>query len=173
MRYALATSVALLALAGCEEPQPRTVAEFMESEIALYGTLERCEREPSAGADDECRNARQAAERIAAIEERAMRKGREQAFESARAEYRARLDRERELRQKAEAEAHAARLRALSGPLPEPADAGPNESGEPELLEAKPSAAAGPQEQAEPGPASDPAGATGPEEDEGMPDDAS
>lgn len=44
-----------------------------------------------------------------------MRKGREQAFESARAEYRAQLDRERELRRKAEDEAEQARLRALTG----------------------------------------------------------
>lgn len=174
MRYALATSVALLALAGCEEPQPRTVAEFMENEIALYGTLERCERQPSAGADDECRNARQAAERIAAIEERAMRKGREQAFESAREEYRARLDRERDLRQKAEAEAYEARQRALSGPLPEPAETAPIESGEPEpKRESRPNGAASPQEPVEQVPAGEAADAAGPEDDEGMAEDAS
>ena len=115
MRHAPITLLAALALAGCEEPQPRTVAEFMADEVALYGTLARCETAPGAGADPECRNARQAAERIAAIEERAMRKGREQAFESARAEYRAQLDRERELRRKAEDEAEQARLRALTG----------------------------------------------------------
>jgi hypothetical protein len=114
MRYAPITLLAALALAGCEEPQPRTVAEFMADEVALYGTLARCETEPAAGADPECRNARQAAERIAAIEERAMRKGREQAFESARAEYRAQLDRERELRRRAEAETEQARLQALT-----------------------------------------------------------
>ena len=117
MRYAPMTLLAALALAGCEEPQPRTVAEFMADEVALYGTLARCETAPGAGADPECRNARQAAERIAAIEERAMRKGREQAFESARTEYRAQLDRERELRRRAEEEAEQARLQALTSLL--------------------------------------------------------
>lgn len=129
MRYAPITLLAALALAGCEEPQPRTVAEFMADEVALYGTLARCETAPGAGADPECRNARQAAERIAAIEERAMRKGREQAFESARAEYRAQLDRERELRRKAEEEAEQARLQALTGLL-EGEEDGPGEPAE-------------------------------------------
>jgi len=124
MRYALGLSIALVALAGCEEPQPRSVAEFLENEPALYGTLARCENMPGAGADAECRNARQAAERIAIIEERAMRKGREQAFESARAEYRERLDRERSLRMKAEAAAEEARLRALIGEIFEPSEPG-------------------------------------------------
>jgi hypothetical protein len=142
MRYALALPMALLALAGCEEPQPRGVAEFLENEAALYGTLERCENLPGAGADAECRNARQAAERIAAIEERAMRKGREQAFETARAEYRERLDRERSLRMKAEAEAEEARLQALIGEIFEPSE--PGES-------ADPAGSAAPAEAAEPG----------------------
>ena len=134
MRYAPVPLLALLALAGCEEPQPRTVAEFMADEVALYGTLARCETVPGAGADPECRNARQAADRIAAIEERAMRKGREQAFDSARAEYRTQLDRERELRRRAEAEAEEARLRALFRPEAELDD--PHESAEPgELAE--------------------------------------
>jgi len=123
MRYAPVPLIALLALAGCEEPQPRSVAEFMADEVALYGTLARCESAPGAGADPECRNARQAADRIAAIEERAMRKGREQAFDSARAEYRDQLDRERELRRRAEAEAEEARLRTLFRLEPELDDA--------------------------------------------------
>lgn len=131
MRYVLAlSSVALLiALAGCtEQPKPRSVAEFMENEIALYGTLTRCENDPSAATDEECRNARRAAERIATIEERALLKAREQAFETARAEYRQRLDRERDLRMKAEAEAEAARLDRLVGPaiLPGPGDDAPS-----------------------------------------------
>jgi hypothetical protein len=114
MRPVLALPMVALLLSGCAEEQPRTVAQFMEDEIALYGTLTRCETEPAAVSDAECRNARLAAERIAAIEERAMRKGREQAFETARREYRAQLDRERELRVKAEAEARDARLQALT-----------------------------------------------------------
>ena len=112
----MATLVALFALAGCEEPQPTPVAAFMESEVALFGTLERCQREPGSVNDLECRNARVAAERIAAIEERAIRRARDQAFEKAREEYRTQLDLERALRMKAEAEAESARLRALIDP---------------------------------------------------------
>lgn len=113
MKYAMATLVAVFALVGCEEPQPMPVAAFMESEVALFGTLERCQREPGSVNDVECRNARVAAERLAAIEERAVRRARDQAFERAREEYRTQLDLERALRMKAEAEAEAARLRSL------------------------------------------------------------
>jgi hypothetical protein len=123
MRHIAALPLAALALAlfGCTEPaQPTTVPDFMENEIALHGTLARCERDPNAATDAECRNARQAADRIAAIEERALLKAREQAFETARAEYRQRLDRERDLRRKAEAEAEAARLEMLIGPVTAP-----------------------------------------------------
>lgn len=119
MRYLPALLVALLFLTGCEQQQPMSVADFMGNEAALYGTLTRCQENPSAGTDPECRNARQAAERISVIEERAMRKAREEAFASAREEYRAQLDRERELRLKAEAEAEEARLRALLSPEPD------------------------------------------------------
>ena len=136
MKYALALLLAALALAGCTEPlAPRTVAQFMEDEVALYGTLTRCETDPAAANDVECRNARQAADRVAAIEERALIKVRQEAFESARAEYRARLDRERELRIQAEAEARAARLQALTGSTPGPSEevegAAPAEAEEP------------------------------------------
>jgi hypothetical protein len=163
MRYALALPIALLALVGCEEPQPRTVAEFLENDAALYGTLARCETLPAAGEDPECRNARQAAERIAAIEERAMRKGREQAFETARAEYRERLDRERSLRMKAEAEAEEARLRALVGEIFEPS--GPGESTDPEGSAAPPVEATEPAEPGEPGEPSELAEPVQPSED--------
>jgi len=117
----LAAALALASIGCSEPPKPKSVAEFMENEIALYGTLARCEQNPSAATDNECRNARQAAERIAAIEERALVKAREQAFEAARAEYRQRLDRERDLRIKAEAEVEAARLDRLIGPTSAPA----------------------------------------------------
>lgn len=119
MRIALALLLASLAISGCEEKKPRAVAEFMENEAALHGTLVRCEREPGSTDPAECNNARQAAERIAVIEERAMTKAREQAFERAREEYRGQLDRERELRRQAQAEAAAARLEALTGARPE------------------------------------------------------
>lgn len=120
MRYLPVLLIAMVCLVGCQEKQPMTVADFMGNEAALYGTLTRCQENPSAGTDPECRNARQAAERISVIEERAMRKAREEAFANAREEYRAQLDRERELRLKAEAEAEEARLKALLNPEPEP-----------------------------------------------------
>jgi hypothetical protein len=103
-------------VAGCAEQEPMTVANFLENEAALFGTLARCEDNRSAGTDPECRNARQAAERISLIEERAMRKAREEAFASAREEYRVKLDRERGLRVKAEAAAEEARLMSLVMP---------------------------------------------------------
>jgi hypothetical protein len=115
MKQVLAMLLAALAIAGCEEKQPRTVAEFMENEAALHGTLARCERADGAAQDAECANARRAAERLATIEERALTKAREQAFERARAEYRSQLDRERELRRRAEAAAAEARLDELTG----------------------------------------------------------
>jgi hypothetical protein len=131
MKYASAWPVGLILLAGCVERQPMTVSDFLENEAALYGTLTRCQSDPAAGTDRECRNARQAAERISVIEERAMRKAREEAFTSAREEYRTRLDRERNLRIKAEREAEEARLQALlnalettpEGPVADPAEA--------------------------------------------------
>jgi hypothetical protein len=110
---AMLLSAPLVLVSGCEEQRPMTVGEFMENEAALYGTLERCERDPGAVDLQECNNARTAGERIAVIEERLLRQAREEAFEAARSEYRARLDRERELRLRAEAEAEDARLRAL------------------------------------------------------------
>lgn len=126
MKQVAALSLTVLLVAGCIERKPLTVADFLENEAALYGTLARCEDDPAAGTDLECGNARQAAERISIIEERALRKAREEAFASAREEYRARLDRERSLRIKAESEAEDARLRALIGPLPlEESDAPP------------------------------------------------
>jgi hypothetical protein len=146
MKYALALPIGLILLAGCVERQPMTVSDFLANEVALYGTLTRCQSDPAAGTDPECRNARQAAERISVIEERAMRKAREEAFTSAREEYRTRLDRERNLRIKAEREAEEARLQALlnaldttpAEPLADPADpaeaveaAGGDEAGDP------------------------------------------
>lgn len=110
---ALTLCTVVVLASGCEERRPITVAEFMENEAALYGTLERCDRDPGSVDPQECQNARTAGERIAAIEERLLRQARNEAFEAARAEYRARLDRERELRLRAEAEAEDARLRAL------------------------------------------------------------
>jgi len=118
-------------VAGCEEPVPRSVAEFMENEAALQGTLIRCDSDRGAAAQDpECHNASRAAERLALIQERALLKAREEAFERERAEYRTRLERERQLRRQAELAAEDARRRALLGgtDFDEPAakDDGPN-----------------------------------------------
>jgi hypothetical protein len=131
----VAVMAGVMALAGCMERKPMTVSEFMENEAALYGTLERCERERRSVDEVECSNARLAAKRILVIEQRAMEKAREEAFQSAREEYRQRLHRERELRMRAEAEAEQARLQALvdsqpteeSGEEASPAEAPPPE----------------------------------------------
>lgn len=117
MKYAPALPLALVvlaAVAGCSEKTPLTVADFMENEAALYGTLSRCDRNPESVDPRECNSARQAAQRIATIEERALRQARDEAFEVARAEYRERLDRERALRKAAEEVARQARLEALT-----------------------------------------------------------
>lgn len=114
MKTALLVLGAGLLIAGCAEKKTMSVVDFLENEALLYGTLTRCQENASQVDPRECANARQAAERIAAIEERAMREAREQAFESARAEYREQLEQERELRIQAEQEADAARLEALT-----------------------------------------------------------
>ncbi len=116
MKQASILIACVFVLAGCEEPQPRSVAEFMENEAALQGTLIRCDRDRGAAASDpECHNASRAAERLALIEERALLKARQEAFEREREEYRTRLERERQLRRQAEEAAEAARRRALLG----------------------------------------------------------
>jgi hypothetical protein len=135
-------------LAGCVEREPMTVSDFLENEAALYGTLTRCQENRTAGTDPECLNARQAAERISVIEERAIRKAREQAFATAREEYRARLDRERNLRIRAEAAAEEARLMSLVMP---PVKA-------PEEFEVDAPENPGGTSAAEPAPAAEPAG---------------
>lgn len=115
----LLVAAGLALLAGCTDKKPMSVSEFMENEAALYGTLERCERERGSVDEVECSNARLAAKRILVIEERAIQKAREEAFQSAREEYRQRLHRERELRMQAELEAEQARLQALLEAPPE------------------------------------------------------
>jgi len=124
MRTALLVLGTALMLAGCTEKKTFSVVDFLENEAVLYGTLTRCDEDPAGMDPRECANARQAAERIAAIEERTMRAAREQAFENARAEYRQQLEQERELRIRAEEEAEAARLEALTTSSEGPADAG-------------------------------------------------
>jgi len=129
MRTALLVLGASLLLGGCAEKKTLSVVDFLDNEAVLYGTLTRCQEDPSAMDPRECANARQAAERIAAIEERTMREAREQAFENARAEYREQLEQERELRIRAEEEAEAARLEALTTSSEGPADVGTADGG--------------------------------------------
>jgi hypothetical protein len=133
--------IACAAAAACSDPEPRTVAQFMENEAALQGTLVRCEQDRGAAAQDqECINAKRALQRLAVIEERALAKARGEAFEKARAEYRARLDAERRMRIQAQQAAREARERALlggysfdEGPEPGPdADSSPAEDPPPD-----------------------------------------
>lgn len=132
MKIALLVLGAGFLVAGCAEKKTMSVVDFLENEAVLYGTLTRCQ-ENAAGMDPrECANARQAAERIAAIEERTMREAREQAFESARAEYREQLEQERELRIQAEEEAEAARLEALTTSSDGTGEGGTGDSREPD-----------------------------------------
>ena len=90
-------AVAMLCLlAGCEEPQPITFAEFMDDDIARDGTLARCNEDREATlADIECANARRAAAAIALREERARREALELESEQKLAQLRAEVERER------------------------------------------------------------------------------
>ena len=53
--------------AGCaEEPQPRSVSDFLDDEIGLEATLSRCNAQRSLTRNDpECKNAREANKRLA------------------------------------------------------------------------------------------------------------
>ena len=107
---------ALVALTACDQPEPRTVQEFMADEIALTGTLVRCQDMGSESMRDaECQNARRASERLAALEEERERKAREEEFQRKRAALRERQEREREAREAAAAAARVAEEQALLG----------------------------------------------------------
>jgi hypothetical protein len=90
-KCSLAAAIALLTLTGCQEPEPRLFADFMEDPIAREGTLARCNRERETTEDDlECANARRAAAAIALREEReraAAREAQALAEANARAAY--------------------------------------------------------------------------------------
>ncbi len=62
---------AALAVAACvPEPPPRTTADFLDDPIALEATLARCNADRTRTLrDPECRNAREAAQRISVAEE--------------------------------------------------------------------------------------------------------
>ena len=73
-------------LAGCaEEPQPRSVAEFLDNRILLEATMVRCgENRNESKYEAECVNAREAINRIATEEEKARRAELEAQFERKR-----------------------------------------------------------------------------------------
>jgi hypothetical protein len=99
----------LCLLAGCEEPQPISFAEFMDDDIAREGTLARCNEERDAtAADIECANARRAAAAIALREERARREALELESERKLAALRAEVERERAAAREAQLLAEAA-----------------------------------------------------------------
>lgn len=102
--HAAASLVAIAIVSACSEvePPPHTVSEFIENSILLEATIVRCARDRSKlRYEAECVNAREAANRLAAIAEEERRKG--LAAESER--------KRRELRRSQDA-AEAARRRA-------------------------------------------------------------
>lgn len=61
-------------LAGCEEPRPTPVTQFMEDPIAMEATIIRCNADRAIRRHDpECVNAREAVRITEAIEQRARR----------------------------------------------------------------------------------------------------
>jgi len=61
-------------LSACDEPQPRTFAEFMDDRIAREGTISFCNLNPAESSTDiECANARRAAGAVALRAERERR----------------------------------------------------------------------------------------------------
>lgn len=108
-----ATLAALGLLAGCEEPQPISFAEFMDDDIAREGTLARCnEYRDETAADIECANARRAAAAIALRDERARREALEQESERKLAQLREQVERERAAAREAQLLAEEARRAA-------------------------------------------------------------
>ena len=101
-------------LAGCaEELPPRSVDEFLGNRILLEATMVRCgENRNESKYEAECVNAREAINRIAAVEERARREDIEAQFERKR----------RSLRRTQEAAAEARRRAAEARRLQEEAE---------------------------------------------------
>ncbi|MBT8080713.1 MAG: EexN family lipoprotein [Gammaproteobacteria bacterium] len=101
-------------MAACtKEPPPRTVSDFLENPILLEATIVRCQQNRSKKKyEAECVSAKQAANRLAAVEEQARKKELEEQSarkrealrraQEARAEARRRAAEEERLRQEAE-----------------------------------------------------------------------
>jgi hypothetical protein len=120
-------------LAGCSEKEPpaRTVSEFVESPILLEAAMVRCSRDRRESRyDQECINAREAVNRIAAKEEQMRREELEARSESKRRALRRMQEAQAEARRRAE---DAERLRkeaeylAQFGVLPPSDEGGEND----------------------------------------------
>lgn len=94
---------AILPLAACGEPPPRTLQEFLNDPVLLEATLLRCRQEGDAArSDPNCENARRAAARLAAEAEATRRAEREAASQRVREERRRREEAEAEARRRTE-----------------------------------------------------------------------
>lgn len=103
-------------LVACsEEPQVRSVVEFMSDRSVLDSTLSRCNENREMTRDDaECSNARRAVERLWRIQEKELKQRAAEEFERKRELLRLRHERQAAL-QRAEAEAEAAKQADLYG----------------------------------------------------------
>ena len=100
LTYLLLT-LSLLAACG-REPPPRTVKEFVENPILLEATMVRCGQDRSRTKyDAECVNARDAANKYAAIDEEARKKSLQAQFERKRKQLRRTQQAATEARQRA------------------------------------------------------------------------
>lgn len=74
--------VLLLCLGGCAREMPRSVSHFIEDETGREYKLEACNADPGMNrTDEECTNARIAAERLAVIREKEKRVTAEKSFQ--------------------------------------------------------------------------------------------
>jgi hypothetical protein len=100
LTYLLLT-LSLLAACG-REPPPRTVKEFAENPILLEATMVRCGQDRSRTKyDAECVNAREAANKIAVVDEEARKKSLQAQFERKRKQLRRTQQAATEARQRA------------------------------------------------------------------------
>lgn len=162
LRTAIIVAVPCVLLACSKEVPPRTVSEFVDNPILLEATMVRCAQNRSQTKyDAECVNAREAANRIAAIQDQARRKELEAQSEQKRQALRRTQEAAAEARRRA---AEAQRLREEAAYLgqfaaPPPSTDPASASGQPGPAGAAPSTnAPGVQLAPEPqNPASDPA----------------
>ena len=162
LRTAIIVAVSCVVLACSKEVPPRTVSEFVDNPILLEATMVRCAQNRSQTKyDAECVNAREAANRIAAIQDQARRKELEAQSEQKRQALRRTQEAAAEARRRA---AEAQRLREEAAYLgqfaaPPPSTDPASAAGQPGPAGAAPSTnAPGVQVAPEPqNPASDPA----------------